>query len=89
MYTEMIIRSLEDNGGFRIGGRVINNLRYAEDTVILAKTEHELQHLMNIVVQQSEQKGLFLNIAKSYTMCSSSHHPYLHVRLKLTVCRFD
>ena len=57
MYTEMIIISLEDKGGFRICGRVINNLRYAEDTVIL--TEHELQHLMDIVVQESEQKGLF------------------------------
>ena len=71
MYTEMIMISLEDKGGFRIGGRVINNLRYADDTVILAEIEHELQHLMDIVVQESEQKGLFLNIAKSYTMVFS------------------
>ena len=41
MYTEMIMISLEDKGGFRIGGIVINNLRYADDTVILAETEHE------------------------------------------------
>ena len=72
MYTEMIMKSLEDKGGFRIGGRVINNLRYADDTVILAETEHELQHdLMDIVVQESEQKELFLNIAISYTMVFS------------------
>ena len=63
MYTKMIMISLEDKGGFRIGDRVINN-----DTVILAETKHELQHLMDIVVQESEQKGLFLNKAKSYTM---------------------
>ena len=50
MYTEMIIISLEDKGGIRIGGRVINNLRYADDTLILAEAEHELQHLMDIVV---------------------------------------
>ena len=56
MYTEMIMISLEDKGGFRIGGIVINNLRYADDIVILAETEHELQHLMDIVVQESEQK---------------------------------
>ena len=56
MYTEIVMRSLEDEGGFRIGGRVINNLRYANDTVILAETEHELQHLMDIVVQGSEHK---------------------------------
>ena len=57
--------SLEDKGGFRIGGRVINNLRYTDDTVIIAETEHELQHLMDIVVQESEQKGSFLNRAKT------------------------
>ena len=68
MYTEMIMIGLEHKGGFRIGGRVINNLRYADDTVILAETEHELQHLMDIVVQESEQKGLFLNIDTSYSM---------------------
>ena len=50
---------------------MINNLRYADDTVILAETEHELQHLIDIVVQESEQKGLFHNIAKSYTMVFS------------------
>ena len=32
---------------------MINNLRYADDTVILAETDHELQHLMDIVVQES------------------------------------
>ena len=53
MYTKMIMRGLEDKGGFRIGGRVIKNLRYADDTVILAETEHELNHLMDIVVQES------------------------------------
>ena len=72
MYTEMIMTSLEDKGGFRIGGRVINNLTYADDTMILSETQHELHHLIDIVVQESEQKGLFLNIAKSYTMSKSS-----------------
>ena len=71
MYTEMIMISLEDKGGLKIGGRVINNLRYTDDTVLLAETEHELQHLMDIMVQESEQKQLFFNIAKSYTMVFS------------------
>ena len=70
MYTEMISLG-EDKGGFRIGGRVINNLIYADDTILLAETVHELQHLMDLVLQESEQKGLFLNIAKSYTMVFS------------------
>ena len=83
MYIEMIMKSLEDKGGFRIDGRVINNLRYADETVILAETEHELHHLMDIVVQESELKGLFLNIAKPW--CSANHHPYLHVTYKFTI----
>ena len=58
MHTEMIMRSLEDKGGFRIGDRVINNLRYADDIVILAETEHELEHLMDIVVQESETERI-------------------------------
>ena len=56
MYTEMII--LEDKGGIRIGGRAINILRYADDTVILVETGHELQHLMDIVVQESETERI-------------------------------
>ena len=48
MYTKIIMISLDDKEGFRIGGRVINNHRYADDTVILAETEHELQPLMGI-----------------------------------------
>ena len=63
---------------------MINNLRYADDKVILAETEHELRHLMDIVVPESEHKGLFLNIAKCFK-CSAGHHPYLHARLMFTV----
>ena len=71
MHTEMIMITLEDKGGFRKCGRVINKLRYADATVLLAETEHELQQLMDIVVHESEQKGLLLNRARSYTMVFS------------------
>ena len=47
--------------GFRIGGKVVNNLRYADDTVILAESEQQLQQLINTVVTESELKGLYLN----------------------------
>ena len=40
LYTEMIMREIEDMEGFRIGGKVVNNIRYADDTVILAESEH-------------------------------------------------
>ena len=71
LYTEMIMRNIEGNGGFRVGGTVINNLRYADDTVIIAETEGELQQLIDIVVRETENKGLHLNGSKSFTMVFS------------------
>ena len=49
----------------------VTKVRYAYDTLILSETEYELHHLMDIVVQESEQKRVFLNIDKSYTMVFS------------------
>ena len=52
------MREIEDMEGVRIGGKVVNNLRYAVDTVILAKSEQQLKQLINTVVTESELKGL-------------------------------
>ena len=68
LYTEMIMREIEDMEGFRIGGKVVNNLRCADDTVILAESEEQLQQLINTVVTESELKGLYLNSTKSFAM---------------------
>ena len=59
--------------GFRIGGTVVNNLRYTDDTVIVAESEEQLQRLINVVVAKRKEKGLHLNSAKSFSMmCSKS-----------------
>ena len=63
LYTEMIMRELDDMDGFRIGGTVVNNLRYADNTVIIAESEEQLQRLINVVVTKSEEKGLYWNSA--------------------------
>ena len=47
------------------------NLRYADDTVIVAELEEQLQRLINVVVTKSEEKGLHLNSAKSFSMVFS------------------
>ena len=68
LYTEMIMRSIDDMEGIKMGGgHVINNLRYADDTVIIAESKNQLQQLMDTVVEESEAQGLFLNSAKSFT----------------------
>ena len=69
--TEMIMRELDDMDGFRIGGTVVNNLRYADETVIIADSGEQLQRLINVVVTMSEEKGLYLHSAKSFAMVFS------------------
>ena len=63
----MIMRELGDLEDFGIGDTVVNNLRYADDTVILSESELQLQRLIKIVVAKSEEKELHPNSAKSFS----------------------
>ena len=58
--------------GIKIAGRNINNLRYADDTTLMAESEEELKRLLMKVKEESEKVGLKLNIQKTKTMAS---HP--------------
>ena len=58
----------ESQAGIKIAGRNINNLRYADDTTLSAKSEEELKSLLMRVKEESEKAGLKLNIQKSYIM---------------------
>ena len=55
----------EAQAGIKIAGRNINNLRYADNTIIMAESEGELQSLLMKVKEESEQVGLKLNIQKT------------------------
>ena len=54
----------EAQAGIKIAGRNINNLRYAEDTILMAASEEELKSLLIKVKEESEKVGLKLNIQK-------------------------
>ena len=56
--------------GMKIAGRNINNLRYADDTTLTAKSEDELKSLLMTVKEESEKVGLKLNIQKTKIMAS-------------------
>lgn len=73
VYSEDIIKGALDSQdiGIKINGITINNLRYADDTVILAGTHEELQTLINRMVTRSEEYGLSLNISKTKYMLIS------------------
>ena len=60
----------EAQAGIRIAGRNINNLRYADDTTLIAESEEELNNLLMKVKEESEKVGLKLNIQKTKIMTS-------------------
>ena len=71
LYAEYIMRNdgLEEaQDGIKIAGRNINNLRYADDTTLMAKSEEELKSLLMKVKVESEKIGLKLNIQKTKIM---------------------
>ena len=62
----------EAHAGIKIAGRNINNLRYADDTILMAKIEEELKSLLIKVKEESEKVFLKLNIQKTKIMASAS-----------------
>ena len=74
-YAEYIMRNAgleESQAGIKIAGRNINNLRYADDTTLMAESEEELKSLLMKVKEESEKVGLKLNIQKTKIMASGS-----------------
>ena len=68
----MRISGLEEaQAGIKIAGRNINNLRYVDDTTLMAESEEELKSLLMKVKEESEKFGLKLNIQKTKIMASS------------------
>ena len=64
----------EAQAGIKIAGRNINNLRYTDDTTLMAESEEELKCLLRKVKVESEKVGLKLNIQKTKIMAICSHH---------------
>ena len=77
LYAEYIMRNAgleEAHAGIKIAWRNINNLRYADDTTLMAESEEELKSLLMKVKEESEKVGLKPNIQKTKIMASGSHH---------------
>ena len=73
LYAEYIMRNArldELQAGIKISGRSVNNLRYVDDTTLMAESEEELKNLLMRVKEKSEKTGLKLNIKKTKIMAS-------------------
>ena len=82
LYAEYIMRNAgleEAQAGMKIAGRNINNLRYADDTTLMAESEEELKSLLMKVKEESEKVGLKLNIQQTKIMASGP----------ITLCQID
>ena len=66
----------DSQAGIKIAGRNINNLRYADDTTLMAESEEELKSLLMKVQEESEKAGLKLNIQKMKIMASGPITPW-------------
>ena len=66
----------ETQAGIKVAGRNINNLRYADDTTLMAESEEELKSLLMKVKEESEKVGLKLSIQKTKIMVSSPITPW-------------
>ena len=69
-YIMRNVRLEETQAGIKIAGRNINNLRYADDTILMAESEEELKSLLMKVKVESEKVGLKLNIQKTKIIAS-------------------
>ena len=79
LYAEYILRNTgleETQAGIKIAGRNINNLRYADDTTLMAESEEELKSLLMKVKEESDKVGLKLNIQKTKIMVSGPFTPW-------------
>ena len=75
LHAEYIMRNAgldEAQAGIKIAERTINNLRYADDTTLMAESEEELKSLLMKVKEESEKVGLKLNVQKTKIMASGS-----------------
>ena len=73
LYAEYLMRNAgleEAQAGIKIAGRNINNLRYADDTTLMAESEEELKSLLMKVKEESEKVGFKLNLWKTKIMAS-------------------
>ena len=73
LYSENIMRHIEGVGGLIIGGHTLNNLRYADDIVLIAQSKEKLQEMLDIIDFYSEENGLSINQKKTECMVVSKY----------------
>ena len=71
LYSEIILRSIDGVKGLKIGGVNLNNLRFADDTVLIAENRKDLQNLLRVVNEKGEAFGMKINVKKTEVLVFS------------------
>ncbi|GFO23935.1 retrovirus-related pol polyprotein line-1 [Plakobranchus ocellatus] len=71
LYSEIILRNLDPISGFKINGENLINLRYADNTVLIAESGEQIQELLDTVILENERMGLSFNVKKMECMVIS------------------
>ena len=79
LYTEKIFNESDELPGFVVGGENLNNLRYADDTALLTESESALQNIVDMGRQNSEEKGLSMNVKKTKRMVCRDKTPNVRI----------
>jgi hypothetical protein len=90
MYSECIVRKVgfENNIGIKIGGRTINNLRYADDTTILAEEKEDMKKLLKKLKEESKKARLSLNLKKSKIMTTGTLNEFILDRIGIEITSY-
>ena len=83
LYTEKIFREIEDMESVNVGGHNINNLRYADDTSLLALEEQKLQNLLTTVNDKGKLNGMEINVKKTKSMVANKKQETPKVSINL------
>ena len=83
LYTEKIFREVEEMNGVIIGGVNINNLRYADDTVLLAENNTDLQELVTAINDKGKRYGMEMNITKTKGMIVSKKETVPEIKINI------
>ena len=82
LYGEYLMKeALTEVGFFKIGGKIINQVRFADETVIITKTQEQLQDMLNRLVDTGRKYGMEINIDKSQVMRVSSSNESLEIKV--------
>ena len=90
LYTQIVMEELREMDGVRMGGKNINNIRYADDMVMIAETEEKLQSLIDRLQEECWRMGLRINIGKTEVMGVTKRRENLPVNVHIegTILRY-